>query len=251
MPLEAPLSPITVHVEELNRKYRHHGATSVLTHALNDPELGKLALVSSFGAESVVLLHLISIMDRKIPVIFLDTEMLFDETLTYQAELAARLRLEDVRVIRPDRRALFAKDPDGLLHLSDPNGCCALRKTRPLEAALQGFDGWITGRKRYHGAMRMGLDFFENDGDKRIKVNPLAKWTHDDLRDYILNNHLPEHPLVAKGYLSIGCAPCTTPVRPDEGLRAGRWRRSAKTECGIHFMNGRAVHGPVSKGIEI
>lgn len=243
MPLEAPLAPVADRVAALNARYRHHGATAVLERALGDPQVGRLALVSSFGAESVVLLHLVSVMDRTTPVLFIDTEMLFDETLAYQAELAERLRLTDVRTVKARREDVFVQDNEGLLHLHDPDACCALRKTEPLQRALSGFDAWITGRKRYQGGQRTALEFFEAEGDLRIKVNPLAHWTSGDLQDYIAENRLPRHPLVAKGYPSIGCAPCTTRVGDGEDPRAGRWRDSAKEECGIHFVDGKLVRG--------
>lgn len=239
-----PLSlPVATRVAALNTRYRHHGATAVLEHALKDAQVGKVALVSSFGAESVVLLHLVSVVDRTTPVIFIDTEMLFTETLVYQQELAERLHLKDVRIIRAEREAIFTHDNEGVLHVHDTDACCHLRKTVPLQKALGEFDAWITGRKRYQGATRSEIDFFENEADQRIKVNPLAHWTSGDLRDYIDENRLPRHPLVAKGYPSIGCAPCTTRVSDGEDPRAGRWRDSEKAECGIHFVNGKLVRG--------
>ncbi len=244
MPLEAPLAPVAERVADLNARYRHHGATAVLERALSDPQVGRLALVSSFGAESVVLLHLVSVMDRTTPVLFIDTEMLFPETLAYQAELAARLRLSDVRTISAAREEVFTHDNEGILHLHDPDACCALRKTVPLQHALADFDAWITGRKRYQGGQRTALDFFEAEDDLRIKVNPLAHWSSADLQDYIAENRLPRHPLVAKGYPSIGCAPCTTRVSDGEDPRAGRWRDTGKEECGIHFVDGKAVRRP-------
>ena len=225
----------------LNARYRHHSATEVMAGALR--EAGSIALVSSFGAESVVLLHMAAVIDKAVPVLFIDTEMLFTETLVYQAEVSERLGLRNLRILRAGDIA--AHDPDGALHRSDPDACCALRKTRPLQAALAGFDGWITGRKRFQAGTRAALDFFENEEDKRLKVNPLAHWGREDLEDYIVNNRLPRHPLVAKGYPSIGCAPCTSPVKEGEDPRAGRWRGSEKQECGIHFINGRIVRGPV------
>ena len=228
-------------VAALNTRYRHHSATAVLEHALNDPELGRVALVSSFGAESVVLLHLVSVLAPQTPVIFVDTRMLFQETLDYQRELAERLHLCDIRTIRARKTRLDFEDPDGTLHQFSTDACCNLRKVEPLEHTLQGFDGWITGRKRFQNADRGTIDFFENEGDFRIKVNPLAHWGREDLDDYITNNNLPRHPLVAKGYPSIGCAPCTSPVKPGEDPRSGRWRGQAKTECGIHFVGGKPV----------
>ena len=246
MPLEAPLAPVSERVADLNARYRHHGATAVLERAMTDPQVGRIALVSSFGAESVVLLHLVSVIDRTTPVLFIDTEMLFAQTIAYQAEVAGKLGLTITR-ITADRAKLAFEDPDNTLHQFNTDACCALRKTEPLERALSGYDAWITGRKRYQGASRAAVDFFEAEGDIRIKVNPLAHWDRADLEDYMVNNRLPRHPLVAKGYPSIGCAPCTSPVSPGEDPRAGRWRNSEKVECGIHFINGRAVRVPVSQ----
>ena len=242
-----PQSDLGTRVQALNDRYRHHSAISVLDHALRDPQAGQLALVSSFGAESVVLLHMVSVTRRETPVIFIDTEMLFTETLVYQQELAERLALRDLRIIRAAPAALAAHDPDDTLNQRDTDACCALRKTEPLQRALNGFDGWITGRKRYQSGTRAALDFFEvEEGTERIKVNPLAHWTRDDLQTYMDENRLPRHPLVARGYPSIGCTPCTTPVRPGEDPRSGRWRDQDKTECGIHFVNGRMVRRGVS-----
>ncbi|QFS82218.1 Phosphoadenosine phosphosulfate reductase [Roseivivax sp. THAF40] len=229
-------------VAALNARYRHHGATAVLRGALNDPEAGRIAMVSSFGAESVALLHLVAMVDRSTPVLFIDTRLLFAETLVYQQEVAERLGLRDVRILKTDADALQARDPYGALKHSDPDACCALRKTLPLEAALDGFDGWITGRKRYQTSDRAQMDFFElEEATGRIKVNPLAHWAPGDVASYMDENRLPRHPLVAKGYPSIGCAPCTSRVAKGEDPRAGRWRGQSKDECGIHFIDGRPV----------
>ncbi len=135
-------------------------------------------------------------------------------------------------------------DPDGALHQISTDACCALRKTEVLETALDGFDAWITGRKRFQSGTRAEVEFFEAEGGHRLKINPLAHWARDDLEDYIVNNRLPLHPLVAKGYPSIGCAPCTSPVKEGEDPRAGRWRGTEKTECGIHFIDGKMVRFP-------
>jgi phosphoadenosine phosphosulfate reductase len=225
-------------VADLNARYRHHAATDVMRGALRDA--GKVALVSSFGAESVVLLHMLAVIDRSAPVIFVDTGMLFTETLVYQTEVAERLGLTGLRIVRA---ADLAKgDPDRTLHRFDTDACCALRKTAPLQKALAGYDGWITGRKRFQAGTRAALDFFEvEDGTGRIKINPLAHWAPEDVRAYMEENNLPRHPLVAKGYPSIGCAPCTSPVKEGEDPRAGRWRDQNKVECGIHFVDGKPV----------
>ncbi|UWQ48430.1 phosphoadenylyl-sulfate reductase [Leisingera caerulea] len=224
--------------EALNARFRHHSATSVMEGALRDA--GHIALVSSFGAESVVLLHMAAIIDPMTPVVFVDTELLFTETLLYQQEVSERLGLRNVRIIRADDIA--EKDPYGALRFSDKDACCTLRKTIPLQKALDGYEGWITGRKRFQSGSRAALDFFEvEDGTGRLKINPLAHWAPEDVRTYMDENRLPRHPLVAKGYPSIGCAPCTSPVKEGEDPRAGRWRGENKEECGIHVVDGKFV----------
>lgn len=228
----------TALVGALNAQLTHHGATDVLRAAIET--IPDLALVSSFGAESVVLLHLAAMVKRDIPVIFIDTKMLFTETLIYQQDVAERLRLKNVTVIRANDIA--TDDPDGTLHRHDTDACCALRKTAPLQAALKPHAGWITGRKRYQSGQRAHLEFFEAEAETgRIKVNPLARWAPQDVAEYMAENRLPRHPLVAQGYASIGCAPCTSPVAVGEDPRAGRWRDTDKDECGIHFVNGKMV----------
>jgi phosphoadenosine phosphosulfate reductase len=235
---------LATRVAALNDRYRHHAAISVMERALKDPDTGEVTLVSSFGAESVVLLHMVSLIAPGTPVLFIDTLMLFPETLRYQEDVAEKLGLTDVRRITVAKPALRLEDPNGTLHQVNTDACCTLRKTAPLERALSGFDAWITGRKRYQGDTRATLDFFEVETERRMKINPLAHWGRADLQEYITQNRLPRHPLVARGYPSIGCAPCTSPVAPGEDPRAGRWRNSQKTECGIHFANGRAVRPP-------
>ena len=232
--------PLKELAERRNLLHRDSEAETVLRHALNDPLIGKVAMVSSFGAESVVLLHMIAQIDKATPIIFLDTEMLFPETLQYQKDVTEKLGLTDVRIITPSRDAVLKEDVDGLLHQADTDACCDLRKTRPLAEALKEFDGWITGRKRYQNGQRAALPLFEKDGQK-IKVNPLANWGPEDLKEYMEEHALPRHPLVAQGYPSIGCMPCTTRVAAGEDPRAGRWRDSDKEECGIHFVDGKMV----------
>ncbi|APE45352.1 phosphoadenosine phosphosulfate reductase [Sulfitobacter alexandrii] len=241
-PGDTPAQGVTAQVARLNSELRHHSATDVLRRA--GEEVPNLALVSSFGAESVVLLHLASMVNRDLPILFIDTEMLFTETLVYQQEVTERLGLRNVTILRSG--SIRAADPDGTLHQRDTDACCALRKTVPLQTALRGFDGWISGRKRFQSGTRAALEHFELEQrgpglPDRIKVNPLAYWDPADVQTYMTENRLPRHPLVAQGYPSIGCEPCTSPVKPGEDPRAGRWRDSDKDECGIHFVNGKMV----------
>lgn len=234
--------PLDGRTQTLNRLFKNRDAVDIMDHALTT--LGDVPLVSSFGADSVVLLHMAATIKPDAPVLFIDTEMLFAETLIYQREVAETLGLTNVVTLQAPRAQLFERDNENLLHLHDPDACCALRKTEPLEQALQGYDGWITGRKRVQGGARAALDHFEVDRPlgrlPRIKVNPLAHWDVADVHTYIAEHSLPRHPLVAKGYPSIGCAPCTSRVGHGEPARAGRWRGQSKTECGIHFDAGGA-----------
>ncbi len=232
-------------LSRLNARYEGD-AEGALRVALSGA-LGKIAMVSSFGADSAVLLHMVAEIDRDVPVLFIDTLMLFEETLQYQHDLAEKLGLTDLRVIHPEAAALDAKDPFGMLHRADQDACCDLRKTRPLEQALKGFDGWITGRKRFQGGARKGIDLFEwDEAFRHLKVNPLSGWKAADLGAYMDEHALPRHPLVAKGYPSIGCAPCTSPVAPGEDPRAGRWRGTDKDDCGIQIVDGRVIRRQAS-----
>ena len=239
-----PLKELT---ERRNLLHRKSDAQTLLRHALTDVQIGKVAVVSSFGAESVVLLHMVAQIDVATPVIFLDTEMLFDETLQYQRDVARSLGLTDVRVITPSRDAVLTNDVDGLLHQADTTACCHLRKVKPLNDALAEFGGWVTGRKRFQSGTRADVPLFEKSAGK-IKVNPLATWTPDDIAAYMDTHNLPRHPLVAKGYPSIGCMPCTSRVSDHEDARAGRWRDAPKTECGIHFSTDSAEPRVRSEG---
>lgn len=201
----------------------------------------KLAIVSSFGAESAVMLHLASQVSPHIPVLFLDTGMLFGQTLDYRRSLAAQFGLSDVRDLRPAFADLAVTDPKSDLWRTDTGACCNIRKVLPLDRALEGFSGWVTGRKRFHGADRLRLAVVE-EAAGQIKFNPLANWSKAELDAYVAEHRLPAHPLVAQGFPSIGCWPCTKPVDdPNADVRAGRWAGQEKTECGIHVARAPGV----------
>ena len=195
---------------------------------------GRVAVVSSFGAESVVLLHMAAQVDRGFPVLFLDTGHMFPETLAYRDDLIARLGLSDVRTLHPDPVARLAVDPQDSLWADDTDACCALRKVEPLERALSSFSAWINGRKRYQAETRTALNVVEFE-DGRTKFNPLAALGPAEIAGWMRAHALPQHPLQKVGFLSVGCMPCTSRVAPGEDPRAGRWRGKAKTECGIHI----------------
>ena len=194
---------------------------------------GRVAVVSSFGTESAVLLALVAEVNPNVPVLFVDTGRLFGETRRYRDTLSARLGLTDVRTVEPEPAKVEAQDSDGLLFKRDADVCCSMRKVEPLERALAGFDAWISGRKRFHGATRAGISLIEADR-AWIKINPLAEWSRERIQAEFERRALPSHPLEADGFLSIGCMPCSARVAPGQDVRSGRWLGLDKTECGIH-----------------
>ena len=224
--------------DDLNARYDGVATETMLAELLVGRLAGRAAAVSSFGAESAVLLHMIAQIDRDVPVIFTNTQKMFGETLAYRDTLAETLGLTDLRVYRPDPRILAQKDATGLRWSYDPDGCCAIRKVEPLQRALAPFDAWISGRKGFQASTRAAIPLFEIDtnhpGGQKLKLNPLAGWDKAALDGYFERHKLPRHPLEAQGYLSIGCSPCTSIVKPGEDPRSGRWRGWDKIECGIH-----------------
>jgi phosphoadenosine phosphosulfate reductase len=217
----------------LNNMFRGRDTDEMLTILLKENMLGDAAIVSSFGAESAVLLHLIGSIDPNVPVLFLETGKHFPETLAYRDELIARIGMTDMRNITPDPALLARKDENGLRWSYDPDGCCDIRKVLPLKAALAPFDAQFSGRKAFQSATRANLPRFEIE-EGRLKVNPLIDWNKEQLEAYIVEHDLPSHPLVEEGYPSIGCSPCTHKVAEGEDPRSGRWKGWDKVECGIH-----------------
>jgi phosphoadenosine phosphosulfate reductase len=237
--IASPVSSISVaarpSAEELDRALRDASPAEIIATALKTIGRDKLALVSSFGTESATLLKVMADVDPAIPVIFLDTGWLFEETLAYRDTLIATLGLKDVRSIKPAEETLSREDPDRDLWFSDPDACCRIRKVEPLARALKPFDAWLNGRKRFQGSSRAGIPVVEDDG-ARLKFNPFANVSREELEAIFARAKLPRHPLVASGFLSVGCMPCTSRTAEGEDERAGRWRGRAKTECGIHTM---------------
>jgi phosphoadenosine phosphosulfate reductase len=238
----AKVEPVLNNVNDILEAYAGLEGRDLIRTMARDYK-GRIALLSSFGAESSVLLHMISEIDPSLPVIFLDTEKLFPETIAYRDQLIEELGLTDVRIVKPDPFDITQQDPNGELHATSPDQCCNIRKSLPMEKAFAGFEVMLSGRKRFHGAGRADLQFVSIDGD-RLKVEPLAGFTALDLRTYMVNHQLPSHPLRLQGYRSIGCMPvqCTSPGGTDDNPREGRWMGSDKTECGIHFTaNGKII----------
>lgn len=231
-PLEAEIEALEEAVD-LEARFGHWKAEALVELSIRR-FAGGIAAVSSFGADSAVLLNMIAGIDRSLPVIFLETGKHFGETLDYRDRLVDDLGLTNLHVVRPLESALAEEDPDGFLHVSDADACCAIRKVEPMARAVRAYRAWFTGRKRFQSDTRRALPVFEAVGP-RIRINPLAAWGTAELAGYMRQHDLRQNPLVAYGYLSIGCFPCTEPARPGEDARSGRWTGRAKTECGIHL----------------
>src|SRR5213078_1894392 len=209
--------------QALDRALRDASPAEIIETALKVVGRDHLALVSSFGTESAALLKVMADVDPAIPVIFLDTGWLFDETLRYRDTLIATLGLRDVRSIKPLEETLSREDPDRELWFSNPDACCRIRKVESLARALKPFSAWINGRKRFQGGVRADIPVVEQDG-VRLKFNPFAKVSREQIEAIYSNAKLPPHPLTAKGFLSVGCMPCTSRTSVGEDARAGRWR---------------------------
>ncbi|MDZ5697228.1 phosphoadenylyl-sulfate reductase [Chelativorans sp. M5D2P16] len=238
-PLESEMPKAELEALELaaslEGRYGHLEAEAIIEVAVERFRgAGGIATVSSFGADSAALLHMVARLDSSLPVLFLDTGQHFGETLDYRDQLADDLGLTNLRIVHPRREALAMRDPDGVLHKSDTDLCCEIRKVEPMARAVEPYAAWFTGRKRYQSDTRTEMPVFEAVGP-RIRINPLARWTTADQAAYMRTHDLRQNPLVAFGYLSIGCFPCTEPVKPGEDERSGRWAGTAKTECGIHL----------------
>lgn len=219
---------------ELEARYGRLEPEDIIRLSIEHFGAGHVAAVSSFGADSVVLLNMIAEIDRETPVVFLDTGKHFGETLDYRDQIVADLGLTNLKIIVPDEASLAGGDPDGTLHQRSTNSCCAIRKVEPMARGVAPYAAWFTGRKRFQADTRAALPVFEAV-TSRVRINPLATWGTSDLADYMRRHDLRENPLVAYGYLSIGCFPCTQPAKPGEDARSGRWAGQAKTECGIHL----------------
>ncbi|WP_419799577.1 MAG: phosphoadenylyl-sulfate reductase [Terasakiella sp.] len=233
-PLNDASSDKEARVQELMQRYGKLEGQALLEVMLKEEFPGKIAISSSFGAEAAVLLKLVSEVDKTTPVLFIDTGHLFEETLQYKSTIEAYLGLSNIITVQPEQIHLDNADRDATLYQRDTDYCCHIRKVLPFEKALGPYDAWVSGRKRFQNSERAQLQAIELDHDGRFKINPLYNWDYETVVSQFKAMNLPKHPLVAKGYPSIGCGPCTRAVKDGEDQRAGRWSGQGKTECGIH-----------------
>ncbi|MDX2072803.1 MAG: phosphoadenylyl-sulfate reductase [Alphaproteobacteria bacterium] len=240
-------------LSRLSAFYGSLDAQALLRVMIREEFAGKIALISSFGADAALLLSMVAEVDMATPVLFLETEKHFPETLDYVRTLTSHLGLSSVHWLRPDPSLVARIDPKGDLWSHTPDRCCWMRKVEPLDRAVKelGIEALITGRKRYQTSERAELEMIELDDKGIFRINPLAYYSKEQQRAGSKALGLPEHPLVDKGYLSIGCAPCTRPVGAGEDERSGRWAHTIgleneqKTECGIHLPSDEAANWSV------
>lgn len=222
---------------EINRKYEDKDPRDVLKWAILDEFKGEIALSSSFGIGSTVLLHMVSEIDPALKVIFINTGCHFRETLEYKNSLAELLGLTNIVEFSPSDEDLARFDPDGKLYEKHPDFCCAVRKVEPMKRSLKGLRAWISGIMRSQSDVRKDAQMVEEYDGGLFKVNPLVNWTSKDSYYYMEEYNLPRHPLFYKGYSSVGCEPCTFLPTDESDERSGRWAGKEKTECGLHtFM---------------
>jgi len=221
-------------IPALNARFEHTPAAEIVRWAW-ETFAPAVALSSSFQTQSVPLLHIVSQVCPEMPVLFLDTGFHFPETLAFRDALQARLGLNVINVrARITQSQLLQQYGEGL-YRRDPDLCCYIHKVVPMQEALAELDAWIAGVRRDQTVTRQTLAFLEAEPTGRFKIHPLLNWTKEDVKAYRQRYELPAHPLYERGYLSIGCAPCTRMVAVGEDERAGRWAGTGKQECGLHL----------------
>ena len=233
-------------IEKLNEKLMSFSVKELLFWVWENVQ--PLAMTSSFQTQGMPLLHMVSQSIPNLPILFLDTGYHFPETLLFRDQIVERWEL-NLHIIKPSNRV---KDQGSRSHkplyISDPDACCYVNKTSPLQNTLANLSGWISGIRKDQTRSRANLDLLEKSPQGQIRVHPLANWTKRDIWQYINDHQLPEHPLLSQGYLSIGCKPCTHPVSGQEtdDERSGRWVNNKKIECGLHtLLRAKSVEPPL------
>lgn len=207
--------------------------------------IDRLAVATSFQASGLVILHLLRDLRPDLPVLFLNTGFHFPETLAFRDRLIEEWDLKLVELTGAHKTVAEQNRIHGPeLFKTDPDRCCFINKVEPLQQALEEYDGWISGLRRDQSPLRADTPVVEAQllpsGNEVLKIHPLAAWSRSDVDSYLREHDIPTHPLLDKGFASIGCFPCTRAIAPGEDERAGRWDGITKTECGIHSF-GRAT----------
>ena len=221
-------------IDDLNRLYKNSSPEKILSFSIDKFE-SKIVYVCSFGTESAIILSMISKINKNFPILLINTNFLFPETLEYKEKLLDNLGLHNCIEVTPEKESLKIYDPENNLWKTNVDKCCEIRKVIPLQKELEKFDSWISGRKSYHLDSRENLNPFEQANGKII-INPLVSMTKNQVEEYFNKNSLPKHPLFSEGYLSIGCINCTSKTTNFDNVRSGRWKNNSKTECGIHLQ---------------
>jgi phosphoadenosine phosphosulfate reductase len=220
-------------IQQLSESFEGSSPQEILAWAVAafSPEI---AVSTSFQTHSMALLHMVSQAAPDLRIFFLDTGFHFWETQIFRERIQMEWGLNVVDLYRDSRWDVFCRRFGRDLPVQDPNLCCYIHKVQPMQQALQGVQAWVTGIRRDQTSVRAQAHILELQPDGLLKVNPLLNWNRQDIQDYIDAHNLPAHPLLERGYRSVGCQPCTKPVNADEDDRAGRWVGKGKTECGLH-----------------
>jgi len=225
------LTPLEI--DKLSNEFETKTPQEIIAWAI-DTFWPQIVLSSSFQTQSVPLLHMASRIRRDLLIFFLDTGYHFWETLIFREQLASEWQLNILDLYRNTRWDDFARERTRRLPLEDPNLCCFIHKVQPMQTALKDMLAWISGIRRDQTSERAHAKILELQEDGLIKINPLLNWTKADVKRYAEEHNLPSHPLLEKGYRSVGCAPCTVAIGVNDDERAGRWQGRGKTECGLH-----------------
>jgi phosphoadenosine phosphosulfate reductase len=220
-------------IEQLSEEFETKTPQEIIKWAV-DTFWPQIALSSSFQTQSVPLLHMASLIRRDILIFFLDTGYHFWETHMFREQLASHWQLNVLDLYRDTRWDEFARNRTRSLPVDDPNLCCFIHKVQPMQKALKDMKAWISGIRRDQTSVRAHAKILELQDDGLLKINPLLNWTKEDVKGYSQEHRLPAHPLLQRGYRSIGCSPCTIAVGLNEDERAGRWAGRGKVECGLH-----------------
>ena len=221
-------------LNKLNDDCKNSLPQNILENSINNIFKKKMVYVCSFGTESAIILHMVSEIDKSLPIILLNTNYLFKETIEYKDYLINKFKFSNFKEIYPSIKDLKINDSEGKLWKEDPDLCCNIRKVLPLQKELKKYDAWVSGRKSYHAGERTNLKFFEYINEK-IVVNPLANVNRNFVDSYFKKHDIERHPLFESGYLSLGCTHCTVKTSMIDSPRSGRWADKIKTECGIHY----------------